>query len=214
MKEQVKAVPKAILGVAAKMTGTIAMFFFFGGILNWVYSLRVLFDLGDGSFLLKLLLALIFLAGFPFIYFWMGKTHAINIGLNQIYSTNEGFFERIITKITTIVINKTDGVSGITGSVLSGAVGFAKTSEKLPGPIKWVLNFFLSQVPLMDAINKAKSEVAFTSANADLAGSKVFEHISEYVKDELLDTGMQWFWMLLAINIAAIFLSYYFLIAG
>jgi len=214
MKEQVKAVPKAILGVAAKMTGTILLFFFFGGILNWIYSIRVLFDLGDGSFLLKLLLALIFLAGFPFVYFWMGKSHAINIGLNQIYSSNEGFFERIVTKITTGVIQKTGGGSGITGSVLSGAVGIAKTTERLPKTIKWVLDFFLSQVPLMDAINKAKSEVDFNSANAEAAGSKVFEHVSVYVKDELLDTGMQWFWMLLAVNIAAIFLSYYFIIAG
>lgn len=214
MKEKVKAVPKSVLKVAAKMTGTITLFFVLGGILNWAYSLRILFDLGDGSFLLKLLLALVFLAGFPFVYFWMGKSHAINIGLNQIYRSNEGFFEGIVTKITSGVISKTGGGSGITGGILNSAVGVAKTTEKLPTPIKWVLNFFLNQVPLMEAITKAKTEVAFTSENAEVAGSKVFEHVNEYVKDELLDTGMQWFWMLLAVNIAAIVLSYYFLIAG
>ncbi len=214
MKESLKTAPKAILKIAAKMTGTITLFFVFGGILNWIYSLRILFDLGDGSFLLKLLLALVFLAGFPFVYFWMGKSHAINIGMNQIYKSNEGFFEGVITKITKGVINKTDGGSGITGSMLGSVVGIVKTTEKLPKPIKWVLDFFLNQVPLMEAITKAKSEVEFSSTNAEIASSKVFEHVNEYVKDELLDTGMQWFWMLLGVNIAAIFLSYYFLIAG
>lgn len=214
MNEKVKAVPKSILKVAAKMTGTVALFFVVGGILNWAYSLRILFDLGDGSFLLKVLLALIFLAGFPFAYFWMGKSHAINIGLNQIYSSNQGFFEGIVTKITSGVINKTSGGSGITGGIINSAVGVAKTTQKLPTPIKWVLNFFLTQIPLMEAITKAKTEVEFTSDNANVAGSKVFEHVNEYVKDELLDTGLMWFWILLAINIAAIVLSYYFLIAG
>ncbi len=217
MSTEKTSLPKSIAKVAGKIIFQIGMFFLIGVIVNWIYGFRILFDLGDGAAGIKLLLVAVFFVGFPFIYVWQAKGYAISVGLNQLYSNSQGFFKGIVNKVTSGVVNgmdKTGGSSGITSTLFNGAIGVAKTSEKLPAPIKWVLNFFLNQIPLRESLGEVGKEVDLTPANINAINDKVFDKVDDYMKNELLNTGLSWFWILLIINILAIAASHYFFIAG
>ncbi len=198
------------------MVGKIFLFLGVGLILNWIFGIVVLFDLSDGDYTLKIILALCFFALFPFIYVWQSRGYAISVGLNQLYESSSFLFEGIVHKVTTgIVTGMEEGDStkaGISNTLFKGAVNLAKNSEKLPRTIRWVMDFFLNQIPLRESLNEIGEEMELKSENLDAINESVFEKVNDYVKEELLGIGITWFWILLGINILAMVATYYFVL--
>ncbi len=214
---RIKKLPIQAAKIGGAIIFKILFYLFIGVIINWIFGFVVLWDVGDEQSGVKILLMLVFFLLFPAIYAWKARGYAITEGLSKIYNQSSGLLEGIVDSITRKVIEgqeKLSTKSGITSSVFSGAVGMVQKSERLPRPIRWVVDLFLNRIPLKESLDKIGEEMELTSANMDKIQPRVFQAVDDFIKEDLLDTGKMWFWTLLAINIIAITLTWYFIIKG
>ncbi len=206
------------LSVKAAKIGTAIIFkilFYLavGLLINWIFGFVVLWSVEDRS--LKLILMAVFFLGFPLVYAWKARGYAISEGLEEVYERSGDLLKGVVDRITGSVVEKHEKMganTGIATSVFSGAVSLAKNAERLPRPIRWIIDFFLHRLPLHESLEKISQEVEFKTENMDLIKSRVFASVDEFITEDLLNTGKLWFWILLAINFLTIALTWFFLI--
>ncbi len=200
--------------VAAQMIGKIAFYLFVGVVINWGFGLFFLFSSVSISYGLKMALLFGFFILIPFLYAWLARSYAIRLGLNEVYQSSEGLFKKAVNSITSSVVDKVEKSNDnqVHNATVNGAVGLAKQMEKLPRPLRWVLNYFLNQIPIFDALKEAGDKMEFRSENKEAIGEEVFSKIDTYIEDELLNTGSSWFWTLVFLNLGGLYACYYFFI--
>ena len=184
-----------------------------GLLINWIFGCIVLWSVEDRT--MKLVLMAVFFLGFPAVYAWKARGYAISEGLEEVYERSRDLLEGVVDRITGSVVEKHEQLganAGIASSVFSGAVSLAKNAERLPRPIRWIIDFFLHRLPLHESLEKISQEVEFKTENMDLIKDRVFASVDEFITDDLLNTGKLWFWILLIINFLAIALTWFFLI--
>ena len=194
--------------------------FFFGITLNWIFAL-VFFvgtfssiSLENGVF--RLILIAAFLVGFPFLYFWLARGHAVKKGLELVYKGSEGVVAKAVGIVVSATVTEPSEVENSSifnkNNAVKGAVSFIKQmNDKLPGPIRRILRFVLEQVPLQSIILEVGDQMALTPDNLDAIKPKVQEKVDEYVVNELIGADLTWFWGLAVINIAVMVLSWIYL---
>ena len=207
-------------GIAFGYTKRVVAPFFFGITLNWVFAL-VFFvgglssiSLENGIFRLVLIAA--FLAGFPFLYFWLARGYAVKKGLELVYKGSEGVVAKAVGVVVSATIQEPSDVKNSSifngkNAVKGAATFIKKINHKLPGPIRRILRFVLEQVPLQAMILEVGDQVALTSENLEEIKPKVQEKVDAYVVDELIGADLTWFWGLAIINIAVMFFSWFYL---
>lgn len=194
--------------------------FFFGITLNWVFALVFFIgglssiSLENGVFRLVLIAA--FLAGFPFLYFWLARGYAVKKGLELVYKGSESIVAKAVGAVVSATVEEPKDVQNSSffnkKNTVKGAVSFIRQiNDKLPGPIRRILRFVLEQVPIQAMILEVGDQMALTSDNLEEIKPKVQEKVDEYVVNELIGADLTWFWGLAAINVAVMFLSWMYL---
>ncbi len=185
----------------------VIMPFLLGIGLNWIFALvfglRWLSVADVWNSVPALILLAVFGLAFPFAYFWLARGHALQKGLAKIYDSSHGIIERVTGLVVQAAVMGNQ-VGVFNGSKVKDRKGIIQQlDEKLPRSVRSMLSFFLTYVPIVGAIQEVGSEMELTSANLSAIQPKVQVKVDEYVKEELLDTSLTWFWTLLLVNILA-----------
>jgi hypothetical protein len=194
--------------------------FFFGISINWIFAL--IFLLGSlGSISLensapRLVLLAVFIAGFPFLYFWLARGYAVKKGLEFVYKGSEGIVAKVVSVVVSLTINDSSDVQNSNifnkKNAVKGAISFIQQiNDKLPAPLRRILCFVLEQVPIQALILEVGKEIALTPDNLEEIKPKVQEKVDAYVVEELIGADLTWFWGLAAINVILMVVSWLYL---
>ena len=198
--------------IALKIVFRILFFLLIGVCVNVAFGLLFLFSDTSASYALKTGLVVLFLAILPLYYLWKARGQAITTGIRQIYIGGEGLVRKVVDGLVTSVIGSDDEENKVTSKLVSGAFALVRKTENLPLPIRWVLNYFMDKVPFQESFSQVAEEIEVNSENAELISDRVFEKVDDYIKDEVLNTGVIRFWITLALNLIVIGLVYYFFV--
>lgn len=207
--------------IAWSYTSRVIAPFFFGITVNWVFALvffvGALNSISLANGVPRFVMTAAFLVGFPFLYFWLARGYAVKKGLELLYKGNEAIVSKTVGLVVTASVEEEGEVenSGFFKSktkAVKGAANFIKQlSEKLPSPIRRILTFLLEQMPLQAMILEVGNSVALKSENIETIKPLVQEKVDDYVVNELIGADLSWFWILVVLNGAAMYLSWVYL---
>ena len=189
--------------------------FVFGIILNWIFSIFFLGQwFGDVSWwntIPTLLLMVLFLAGFPFAYFWLGRGHATKKGIEVLYKGSHPIVSKMVGLVVTKVVKNSSKASE---STVFKKKGVKKTGEilkqidaKVPRFVKWILSFILIQTPIQSFLVEVGKDIELKPENLPIIIPKVQEKVDTFVVEELIGVGLLGFWVLVGINVVVMVLA-------
>lgn len=155
---------------------------------------------------------IIFIAGFPFLYFWLAKKTAVKKGLNYLINTNKVvLIEYILRKVFTQINDKVIDKSNVK-KYFSGTDSVLKRMKTAPRPVRWVLNSFINKIPFSESIAEFVEENPIDIDSLDDKGKALAEKINEKVDLSLFDEKSYHLLALIAVNFIAILLTSLYLV--
>ena len=204
---------------AFKFAMRIILPFVIGILLNWIFALVFFINwLGDASWdssISTILMTVLFLAGFPFAYFWLGRVNALRQGAAGLYKSGHDTIEKLVGNITkaAVVGSQTTGLGGVfAGDKVKDKKGFIKSLEdKLPGPIRFILSFILEEIPIAAALKEVSETTELKKENLPTIQPIVQRRVDEFVEARLVGDSITFFWILVGVNVAVMVAAGYFL---
>lgn len=202
-----------------KFVMRIVLPFIVGIFLNWVFALVFFINwLGDATWkssIFTILLTALFLAGFPFAYFWLGRVNALRQGAAGLYKSGHDTIEKLVGNITkaAVVSSQTTGLGAVfAGDKVKDKKGFIKSLEdKLPGPIRFILSFVLEEIPIAAALKEVGETTELKKENLPVIQPIVQRRVDEFVEARLVGDSVTFFWVLVGVNVAVMGAAWYFL---
>jgi len=202
--------------------------FFFGITLNWLFGFIVMIgwlrSISIANSLPAMLLIALFFVGFPFLYFWLARGHAVKKGLEIIYTESNELVSKAVGMVVSSVVKSSKSLenAGIFKSGSGKKQGVKKAvefiqqleniEEKLPGPIRRILKFVLERIPFKEFLIEVSAEMELSSGNLSEIQPMVQEKVDKYVVEELIGANLNWFWGLVGINGLVMYLAWTFVI--
>jgi hypothetical protein len=181
-----------------------------GILLNWIYAFVFLFKwFGVASWqssVPAILMVALFLVGFPFLYFWLGRGNALRQGAAGLYNSSHDTIEKLVRNITQTAVSRSEK-TGL-GSVFAGdkvkdKKGFIqKLEDKLPRPIRFILSFILEEIPIAAALTEVSQTTELKKENLEIINPIVQRRVDEYVEERLIGDSKTYFWILVGLNAA------------
>jgi hypothetical protein len=204
---------------AFKFAMRIILPFLAGVLVNWIFALVFFVNwIGNATFVSSLwttLMTALFLAGFPFLYFWLGRGNALRQGAVGLYNSSHDTIEKLvrsITKATVISSEKTGLGSVFSGDKVKDKKGFIQQLEdKLPAPIRFILLFILEEIPIAAALTEISKTTELKQENLDIINPIVQRRVDEYVEERLIGDSLTYFWALVGVNGATMASFWFFL---
>ena len=204
---------------AFKFAMRIILPFAIGILLNWIFALVFFVNwIGNASWnssIATILMTALFLAGFPFLYFWLGRGNALRQGAAGLYNSSHDTIEKLVSSITKATVSSSEK-TGL-GSVFSGdkvkdKKGFIQNLEdKLPRPIRFILSFILEEIPIAAALTEVSKTTELKKENLEIINPIVQRRVDEYVEARLIGDSVTYFWVLVGLNFLAMVAVWYFL---
>lgn len=190
-----------------------------GILLNWIFALVFLVNwLGDASWdssISTILMTILFLGGFPFLYFWLGRGNALRQGAAGLYQSSHDTIEKLVGNITkaAVVGSQTTGLGSVfAGDKVKDKKGFIKSLEdKLPRPIRFILSFILEEIPIAAALTEVGQTTELKKENLPTIQPIIQRRVDEYVEARLIGDSATFFWILVGVNVAVMAATWYFL---
>ncbi|MFK7949838.1 MAG: hypothetical protein AB8G11_19770 [Saprospiraceae bacterium] len=204
---------------AFKFAMRIILPFAIGIFLNWVFALVFFINwLGDATWsssIGTILLTALFIVGFPFLYFWLGRGNALRQGAAGLYQSGHDTIEKLVGNITkaAVVGSQTTGLGSVfAGDKVKDKKGFIKGLEdKLPRPIRFILSFILEEIPIAAALTEVGQTTELKKENLPTIQPIVQRRVDEYVETRLVGDSVTFFWILVGVNVAVMAAAWYFL---
>ncbi len=192
--------------------------FVIGIFFNWLYAFLFFFNwLGDAhwdSSISTILVVALFLAGFPFLYFWLGRGNALRQGAAGLYKSGHDTIEQLVQNITqaAVIGTSTTGLGVVfSGDKVKDKKGFIKTlEEKLPRPIYFILSFILEEIPIAAALTEISQTTELKKENLPIIQPIVQRRVDEYVEMRLIGDSVTYFWVLVIANVIVMATVWYF----
>ena len=193
--------------------------FLFGITINAIYSLIFLGGWLSGgewpTLPLVLLFFALFLIGFPLIYYWLAKKHAVKKGAALFYQTSKPLTSKAVEfVVSSYVMGNTAVEKGpkIIGDKIKDAAYYIQNmDDNVPAPMQKALKYLLEQVPIMSTINGLSGKMELTESNLPAINQEVNKSVDQYIQKEVIGASMIWFWALLIVNIAIMILAWMYL---
>jgi hypothetical protein len=203
---------------AFKFVMRIVLPFISGILLNWIFAFVFLFKwMGTASWqnsIPAIIMIAVFLAGFPFVYFWLGRGNALRQGVVGVYNSAHILVEKVVGNITQAAVfgsEKTGLGATFAGDKLKDKKGFIKSiDEKLPAPIRIILSFLLEQVPIAATLREVSATTELKKENLAQIQPIVQKRVDEFVEDRLIGDSVTFFWILAGVNILIMAAVWYF----
>jgi hypothetical protein len=193
---------------------------FMGGILlNWVFAFVFFVNwVGNANWnssISTILMMILFLLGFPFLYFWLGRGNALRQGAVGLYHSSHGTIEKLVSSITKATVSSTEktGFSAVfSGDKVKDKKGFIqKLEDKLPRPIRFILSFLLEEIPIAAALREVSKTTELKKENLEIINPIVQRRVDEYVEERLIGDSVIYFWVLAGLNVITMIAVWFFL---
>ena len=189
-----------------------------GILLNWVFALVFFVNwLGDATWkssVSTIILMTLFIAGFPFVYFWLARINALRQGAVSLYQSNHNTVAKVIRNITVAAVKsseKTGAGAVFAGDKVKNKKGFIKSvEEQLPGPVYFILSFIIDAFPLAATLKEIGETTELKEENLPIIEPIVQRRMDEFVEDRLVGDALIIFWAFVGVNIATMFAAWYF----
>ena len=191
---------------------------FTGILLNWVFALVFFVNwLGDATWkssVSTIILMTLFIAGFPFVYFWLARINALRQGAVSLYQSNHNTVAKVIRNITVAAVKsseKTGAGAVFAGDKVKNKKGFIKSvEEQLPRPVYFILSFIIEAFPLAATLKEIGETTELKEENLPVIEPIVQRRMDEFVEDRLVGDALIIFWAFVGVNIATMFAAWYF----
>ena len=191
---------------------------FAGILLNWVFALVFFVNwLGDATWkssVSTIILMTLFIAGFPFVYFWLARINALRQGAVSLYQSNHNTVAKVIRNITVAAVKsseKTGAGAVFAGDKVKNKKGFIKSvEEQLPRPVYFILSFIIEAFPLAATLKEIGETTELKEENLPVIEPIVQCRMDEFVEDRLVGDALIIFWAFVGVNIATMFAAWYF----
>lgn len=189
-----------------------------GIFLNWVFALVFFVNwLGDATWkssVSTIILMTLFIAGFPFVYFWLARINALRQGAVSLYQSNHNTVAKVIRNITVAAVKsseKTGAGAVFAGDKVKNKKGFIKSvEEQLPRPVYFILSFIIEAFPLAATLKEIGETTELKEENLPVIEPIVQRRMDEFVEDRLVGDALIIFWAFVGVNIATMFAAWYF----
>ena len=189
-----------------------------GILLNWVFALVFFVNwLGDATWkssVSTIILMTLFIAGFPFVYFWLARINALRQGAVSLYQSNHNTVAKVIRNITVAAVKsseKTGAGAVFAGDKVKNKKGFIKSvEEQLPRPVYFILSFIIEAFPLAATLKEIGETTELKEENLPIIEPIVQRRMDEFVGDRLVGDALIIFWAFVGVNIATMFAAWYF----
>jgi len=186
--------------------------FLFAVVFNILFSLVFLGAWLDGASLADSPLAIVlfgmFLAGFPILYFWLGKKHAIDKGIGLIYNNARPALHGVLNTVVSSLVLGNEFSKELDDS---NAEDIQKTKDyfrNIDKKIPTELRSIFKKVPIHEAVKEVSEEMEFSKANLSQIQMRVNEKVDRQIKRNLTYSSPIWMWLLLALNILLIVMAW------
>lgn len=204
---------------AFKFVMRIILPFAIGILLNWIFAFVFLINwIGEASWsssIPTILMTALFVGGFPFLYFWLGRGNALRQGAAGLYKSGHDTIEKLVGSITKAAVlgSATAGLGTVfSGDKVKDKKGFIqKLEDKLPRPIRFILSFILEEIPIAAALTEVSKTTELKKENLEVINPIVQRRIDEYVEDKLIGDSVTFFWILVGLNGIVMASAWYFL---
>jgi len=180
-------------------------------VFNILFSLVFLGAWLDGASLSDSPLAIVlfgmFLAGFPILYFWLGKKHAVDKGIGLLYNNAKPALHGVLnTVISSLVLGNefSKELDDSEGDVSKAKSYFNNIDQKIPIELRGIFK----KVPIHEAVKEGSEEMEFSKANLSQIQMRVNEKVDRQIKSNLTYSSPIWMWLLLALNILLIVMAW------
>ena len=180
-------------------------------VFNILFSLVFLGAWLDGASLSDSPLAIVlfgmFLAGFPILYFWLGKKHAVDKGISLIYNNAKPALYGVLnTVVSSLVLGNefSKELDDSEGDVTNAKNYFNNIDEKIPTELRGLFK----KVPIHEAVKEVSEEMEFSKENLSQIQTRVNEKVDRQIKRNLTYSSPIWMWLLLALNILLIVMAW------
>ena len=180
-------------------------------VFNILFSLVFLGAWLDGASLSDSPLAIVlfgmFLAGFPILYFWLGKKHAVDKGISLIYNNAKPALHGVLnTVVSSLVLGNefSKELDDSEGDVTNAKNYFNNIDEKIPTELRGLFK----KVPIHEAVKEVSEEMEFSKENLSQIQTRVNEKVDRQIKRNLTYSSPIWMWLLMALNILLIVMAW------
>lgn len=180
-------------------------------VFNILFSLVFLGAWLDGASLSDSPLAIVlfgmFLAGFPILYFWLGKKHAVDKGISLIYNNAKPALHGVLnTVVSSLVLGNefSKELDDSEGDVTNAKSYFNNIDEKIPTELRGLFK----KVPIHEAVKEVSEEMEFSKENLSQIQTRVNEKVDRQIKRNLTYSSPIWMWLLMALNILLIVMAW------
>lgn len=180
-------------------------------VFNILFSLVFLGAWLDGASLADSPLAIVlfgmFLAGFPILYFWLGKKHAVDKGIGLIYNNAKPALHGVLnTVVSSLVLGNefSKELDDSEGDVSRAKNYFNNIDEKIPIELRGIFK----KVPIHEAVKEVSEEIEFSKENLSQIQMRVNEKVDRQIKSNLTYSSPIWMWLLLALNVLLIVMAW------
>ena len=182
--------------------------FLFAVLFNILFSLVFLGAWLDGASLAESPIALVcflmFLAGFPILYFWLGKKHAIDKGIGLIYNNAKPALHGVLNTVVSSLVLGNEFSKELdeenTEDINKTKDYFRNIDQKIPTELRGIFK----KVPIHEAVKEVSEEMDFTKENLSQIQMRVNQKVDKQINRNLTFASQIWMWLLMASNILII----------
>ena len=182
--------------------------FLFAVLFNILFSLVFLGAWLDGASLadspIALVCFLMFLAGFPILYFWLGKKHAIDKGIGLIYNNAKPALHGVLNTIVSSLVLGNEFSKELDDSnaedINKTKDYFRNIDQKIPIELRGIFK----KVPIHEAVKEVSEEMEFSKENLSQIQMRVNQKVDKQINRNLTFASQIWMWLLMALNVVII----------
>ena len=184
----------------------------FAVIFNILFSLVFLGAWLDGASLSDSPLAIVlfgmFLAGFPILYFWMGKKHAVDKGMGMLYNNAKPALHGVLNTVISSLVLGNEFSKELDDEnaedIEKTKDYFRNIEDKIPVELRGIFK----KVPIHKAVKEVSEEMDFSKENLSQIQMRVNEKVDKQIRRNLTYSSPIWMWLLMALNILLIVMAW------
>lgn len=153
----------------------------------------------------------VFLVVFPVLYLLIAKSYAIKSGIRYIYRKKAtAIFEYFIPKLVEFSGDLYQNNQTLVKVREISAKSVAKM-KNMPKPIRMLYVFMVRKIPLQQTFTEVTKDIEISEPNYGRIATGLNKLLSKKIEEELLNPSLKYFFLLIVLNIGAMYWVIHFL---
>lgn len=151
------------------------------------------------------IILMVFLVVFPILYLLIAKSYGIKSGIRYIYRKKAtAVFEYFIPKLVEFSGDLYQNNQTLVKVREISAKSVAKM-KNMPKPIRMLYVFMVRKIPLQQTFTEVTKDIEISESNYGLIATGLNKLLSKKIEEELLNPSLKYFFLLIVLNIGAMY---------